>query len=156
MYATEEVLNAAETYFVVQLKDSNSKYSQLCKIANGGVVATQGENVGTTLENNIWYNIAVAYDYADRLYSIYIDGELVKDDIAIEANFGDASIASLLRFYCPSLKDILGTEVFDVSDHNAEFLIDNVRVYKGTKPCAELVESEVEIQINPEKMRLLA
>ena len=121
-----KLINVAETFLVVQLKDTNANYSQLCKIANGGAVSAKGVDLGTALSDNTWYNIAVAYNYADRVCSIYIDRTLVKSDIAMETSFGDSNIASLLRFYCPNLKDILGTEDFDVADHNAEFLIDNV------------------------------
>ncbi|MBR4060157.1 MAG: DUF4962 domain-containing protein [Lachnospiraceae bacterium] len=133
-----KLLNAAETYFVVQLKDTNSKYSQICKI-DDGVVSAKGVDLGTTLADNTWYNIAVAYNYAARVCSIYIGGTLVKNNIAMETGFGDSDIASLLRFYCPNLND------------STEFLIDNVRVYKGTKPCEDLIEPEVVIEIDPDK-----
>lgn len=148
-----KLVDAAKTYFVVQLKDDNANYSMLCKIANNGVLYDgTGQKLETAaLKDNEWINIAVVYNYSKGERSIYINGTLVKSGIAIEPSFGGADIASTLRFYCPNLKDILGTEEFDVDEHHAEFMIDNIRVYEGSKPCEELTEQDVVINIEPGK-----
>ena len=145
-----KLLDAGETYFSVLLKDDNANYSNICKVNKGGVL-TIGSSGTTlkTLNGNKWYNIAVVYNYADRVRSVYVDQELVASEVSMELQFGDADIASTLRFYCPQLKDLLG-ENYVLEDNLAQFEIDNVRVYEGTEPCSELVETEVKIEIDPE------
>ena len=138
------------TYFSVLLKDDNANYSNVCKIDKGSLMVGSSGQVLKTLAENQWYNIAVVYNYADRVRSIYVDDDLIASNLSMELEFGNADIAGTLRFYCPQLKDLLG-EGFVLEDNLAKFMIDNVRVYEGTKPCEELVETEVEIEIDQDK-----
>ena len=147
-----KLLNAAETLVGVQLIDDNANHSQACNITEGGIIcdATGQQLTTAALKDNEWNNIAVVYNYAKGEQSIYVNGALVKEKIAIDPSFGDPDIAGILRFSCPTLDET--AEGFDINNHNAEFMIDNVRVYKGTKPCEELISTEGVITIDPNKI----
>lgn len=140
-----KIQNEGNNLIVVQLKDTNTtvdaaKYTEVCRIKNNQLGNGSSFSEDASLETGRWYTISVVYDYVNRVRSIYLDKTLVLDEISMETAFGDAENANLIRFNCPPNQE-----------DTTEFLIDNVRVYEGTKPCDELKESEVTITIDENK-----
>lgn len=134
--------NLAGTDLTVQLKDTNAKYTTLCSIKNGALTDGGSKALGTLTENE-WASIAVIINYNTRTREIYLNGTKVGTGLSVNAAFGSGSEAGTIRFWCGDLGDTV-----EVENHKDSFMIDNVRVYQGTKLHDELTEDEVVIEID--------
>ncbi len=102
-----------------------------CKTADGswiigGRVATDGlyfAGDGTILGNiefRKWVNIATAYDFVNQTYSVYLDGELVGENIPTGVTDTEISYHNI--------------SFGDHYDEEAVAYVDNLRAYSGSSP----------------------
>ena len=147
VYEFDVKLLDANTQVQVALA-GNGLFSYGAKILNCGLQSRNNfawTDSLETLEVAKWYTISMVYDYATKTRSIYLDGELAgTGGYAFESNYTNTADAEVqLRIYCPA------------ADDASHFMVDNVRVYEGTKPYeGELVEKsedDVVIEIDPSK-----
>ena len=129
-----KLLDKENTAFQVMLKDGSSWWNVI-KFEDNTTKANGVSSELMTIENNTWYTVAVACDYLQRTFDIYLNGNKIEkgSGLNLSAIFNEgkttAAGVQLLRFYAK------GTGTID------HLMIDNVRVYEGTKPYAgELME----------------
>lgn len=104
-------------------KHSDGFYWPAFEIKNN--VLSSGSAALKSLEKDTWFTLSMLCDYDAMTCSVYVDGELLKSDMAVDKE-GDVI---QLRIYSKD-STATGTE--------ADFLIDNVKVYKSTKPMQDL------------------
>ncbi len=121
--------SGANEYFRMMLRAGESWYTPL-RIENNVLKAagtTDLQNLAT-LNDDTWYTVTVAYNYADNYMNVYLDGKklaasetlCVNDFVKNEVT---AANAQTLRFIA-----------YNKSVGSEHFLLDNVRVYEGSQP----------------------
>ena len=142
-----KLFDAEASSMLIMLRADGPKFAYPVYISNGVIKGrnnyTQTDGLAT-LEAEQWYTISVVCDYAARVRSIYLDGEKLAENLPMEEDFVDADKANQIRIYSGSVETLDGNE--------SHFIVDNIRVYEGTKPLeGELVVEDVIITINPDK-----
>lgn len=115
--------NVSDTVLLPSLKLAPD--STVCVIARlktgGAIVLDNGRNVGTISQGE-WHRISAAIDTLNKTFDYYIDGKLVASDVALSIQ--DQDNPNLLRFYA--------------TPKDSNFDLDNILVYKGTKPDSSI------------------
>ena len=123
-----KLLSPTNTYFRMLLKDDAKNGTPI--IIEGGTLkgakATSGSVELATLDSE-WHTIAIACDYKEKVFVAYVDGKKIETTNtlkinSIAANESTASKVQTLRFSV------------EANDELGHFMLDNVRVYEGTKP----------------------
>lgn len=83
---------------------------------------------GVVLAPNTWYNIAATYNFYDGgvLTDVYLDGELVINDVFVNYTGGINAISTLVDAHTP--EEYKGNRADDVSTRNEYFHMDNVYI----------------------------
>lgn len=83
---------------------------------------------GVVLAPNTWYNIAATYNFYDGgvLTDVYLDGELVINDVFNKHTGGINAISTLVDAHTP--EEYKGNRADDVSTRNEYFHMDNVYI----------------------------
>lgn len=81
------------------------------------MLTAQGRSV--QLRKKVWYTVSVALDMSSHRYKVFLDGELIADNLSFNGNFGEISV---WRMY------VNGDTRFGSVD------IDNLALYAGTEP----------------------
>ncbi len=140
-----KLLDGANTYLRMMLKDG-SVWDTPIRILGGKILSTNegGDETELASLDNEWHTIAVVCNYQERTFDVYVDGTQVgtTDKLVMKDTFnaGQTTAAKVqqLRFFV----DAVEGETFTI-DH---FMLDNVRVYEGTKPYeGELIVPEIVI-----------
>ncbi len=135
-YSTDDHPGAGK---LVYTRDGNaaSMFNTFLSVAsNGNVTTTKGEVVAK-IEPLKWVNIAVVIDVKSLILDVYVDGELVVDDIA----FSNKTITGipLIRTSC------------NKGSGSGTLLIDNIRTYEGKAP-RELEGSIRKSKVTPDSV----
>ena len=136
-----KLLDGANTYLRMMLKDG-SVWDTPIRILGGKILSTNegGDEKELASLDNAWHTIAVVCNYQERTFDVYVDGTQVgtTDKLVMKDTFNagqnTAAKVQQLRFFVDAGENI---------DH---FMLDNVRVYEGTKPYeGELIVPEIVI-----------
>ena len=100
------------------LRDKPGHYAKLVFLGPDGTVKTNNGTVVAKGVNKRWTNIAVKLDFNDYTYNVYIDRELVAENLSIP-NEALEDYIQLIRFQIP------------VSYKKGAFWIDNMFAYTG-------------------------
>lgn len=108
-------------------------FTPYVRIYSGGRLTLQDGTPLATLKKYKWTNLAFVADYNRRSYKIYIDGEIVADNIAITNPVVEG---------IPVLR--MGYEAHNLM---GAILIDNLKLYEGTEP--RVIEGAVRRNVLP-------
>ena len=103
---------------------SNADFNTGTIKSNGVWNLSNGKAV-YTFKTNKWYNIATGFNLANRTYNVWIDYELVAENVPI-------SLAGMVR---PSL-----VRIWVIGSSPTTFDMDNLRVYEAVEPKESLDE----------------
>ena len=92
--------------------------------ANGVLKLNNGKNA-YTFKVGTWYNIAVAFNLPKRVINVYVDNELVEENMPIKS----------AAFYKPSM-----IRVWCYGTDGVAFGLDNYCVYEAVEPVSDLTE----------------
>lgn len=138
-----KLLDAANSNLVLWLRkavDGSSKYSYACYISEGKLKLRNGyqgfSNFATvsTLEEKVWYRIALVQNYETGYRDVYVDGVKVSEDTSFKMEDEYANGTKDINLLC-----------FEGNGSADYFMLDNIRVYEGTKPYeGALLDKEYE------------
>lgn len=132
-YSTDDHPGAGK---LVYTRDGNatSMFNTFLSVASNGNVTTTTGNVVAKIEPLKWVNIAVAIDVKSLVIDVFVDGELVADDVA----FSNKTITCipLIRTSC------------NKGSGSGSLLIDNIKTYEGKVP-RELGEAVRRSKVTP-------
>lgn len=124
-YETDFCLDGKNSEFIIELKDTNGKYSQIAKISENKLyVANKAES---ELENGKWYTLSASFNFKTKQRKIYLDGNVVYSGLIDNwLSFKrDSGYVTVMRVKVPSHTD--------TADYSS-FSIDNVRIYEEKEP----------------------
>ncbi len=104
------------------------------RIYSGGRIAAQNGTTVAALKKYKWTNLVFAADFSSRNYDIYVDGELVLNDIPLP--FPQNQGMGVIR---------TGFEAHSIM---GAVLIDDLKVYEGTEP--RIIEGSVKKNVLPD------
>lgn len=108
----------------VQLATLRSEASSLTGLLlkNTGEIVSGGQTIGKIKANGEWTNVAIACDFSNSVYSAYVNGEVVAENLSMSATaFGQPW---LFRIFLSAGED-----------NKANLMVDNLRIYDGLTPA---------------------
>lgn len=143
-----KLLDVAEKsgfHLLLRKASATDRHAYVCTISGGKVFGYRSTTEVASLEANTWYTVSVVQNYKTMYRDIYIDGVKVSTDNTLEIE----------EEFVTGTTDLDRVKFESTSTSTSHFMLDNVRVYEGTKPYSgellEKEEEEVVITIDPTK-----
>lgn len=118
--------NPGATVYLYNVKDESALQLNTLKITPEGNLSTHSGNVLAKLRSDRFLSVAVVYHFSQNSFDVYIDQELVLENSAFSVS-GFGSPVNVRIQMMPS-------------QGNGSMLFDNMRIYEGSEPYAELPE----------------
>lgn len=119
------------------LRDAQGRGFNLMNMSGGTLSLPDGTTV-VKLEKTNWHNVAAAVNFANKTYSVYLDGKLLKENIV----FGNTQMDK------PNLARI---HLSGVGAGGSQYCIDNYKVYEAAEPNFSAEADGTEKPANREK-----
>lgn len=136
----QKMSNTVDLMMIRDMPGSNGQTLKL--LPSGDIVTRSGSSIGANCYNK-WVNIAIATDLVRQVHDIYVDGELVLNDLAVQ------TVITKEQYH---FRTVLMESSFVTGE--CKFMYDNVRWYSGTKVFGkdeEIKQAETGYVFQPEK-----
>ena len=114
-----------------QLKDAQDQFGNFVKInASGSLALYNDQKVGNYNFKDKWVNVAVAMDFDQKIFNVYINGKLEAKDVPFQ-NMSLSSNVAISRL----------TTTWN-SKNGDNFGVDNIRIYSGMSLAGKFDEED--------------